>query len=253
MIAIISDIHGNLEALQAVMKRIEEMNIDQIVCLGDVVGYGASPLECINIIKERTKSWIRGNHEAGLLFIAQDFNKKAREALEWTKSTIRKLPRKERAEVWKLIDGTPEKETINDGEILLVHGSPIDPVREYILPRNASDPVRTRQWFEAMGEHKLCFVGHSHVPLMVFENRGVLLIQGEERNIKIGEEKVIVNVGSVGQPRDTDPRACFVVLDTEKKEINYIRVEYDVHAAAEKIFNIPELDDSLGERLILGR
>ncbi len=253
MLAIISDIHGNLEALQAVMKRIEELGIQEIICLGDVVGYGASPLECMDIVKEKARVWIRGNHEAGLLFIAQDFNRKARDALDWTKNIIRKLPRRQRAEVWRLIDSTPERESLLGGEALVVHGSPIDPVREYVLPRNASNPVRVKEWFEAMGEHRICFLGHSHVPLVIFENQGFMLVQGEERDIDVSKGKVIVNVGSVGQPRDNDPRACFVLLDTEKRKISYVRVEYDIRAAAEKILGIPQLDNSLAERLTLGR
>ncbi len=253
MLALISDIHANLEALQAVLARLDELQPSEILCLGDVVGYGASPVECIQEIRKRASVWIRGNHEQGLLFYAQDFNPRAKAALDWTRKQIRALePPGLRGEIWMALDATPEMESYQDGRILLVHGSPSDPIREYVLPRAASDPQKLARWFKDMGTHQLCFLGHSHIPSVLFEEGGLFLPTEENPAVDVGGRRCIVNVGSVGQPRDGNTKACFVTLEGEGK-ITFHRVAYDIQSAVNRILSVPQLPEALAERLEMGR
>lgn len=251
MIALISDIHANLEALQAVLDYLGRLPVRQVVCLGDVVGYGASPVECIALVRERCSHWIRGNHEQGLLYYPQDFNPKARAALEWTKEQINQLPRAQKREIWIALDATPAEATLGE-DVLLVHGSPSDPIREYVLPRAAADAPRLAEWFRAMGAHRLCFIGHSHVPSAITPAGGVFLPGEQGMTVETAQMRYIVNVGSVGQPRDGDPRACFATLE-EGGTVAFHRVPYDVRGAMARIRAVPELPDTLAERLEQGR
>jgi diadenosine tetraphosphatase ApaH/serine/threonine PP2A family protein phosphatase len=252
MIALISDIHGNLEALNQVFSWLDDKEPEEVHCLGDVVGYGASPLECVELVKARCQSYIRGNHEQGLLFYAEDFNPRAKAALDWTRDQINALARVKRRELWNLLDGTPETQSILGGEVLLVHGSPLDPIREYVLPGSAGDPGRMAGWFKAMGKHRICFLGHSHVPFVLFEDGQVVQPTGESYRLDLDNRRCLVNVGSVGQPRDSDPRASFVLLE-DGTRLEYIRLSYDVQGAMKKIRAQEELPQALADRLEIGR
>ena len=252
MIALISDIHGNLEALTKVLERLDREGPEETHCLGDVLGYGASPVACLDLVKERSHSWIRGNHEQGLIFYAEDFNPRAKAALDWTRDEINALPRFRRREIWNILDATPETLSIAGGEILLVHGSPLDPVREYVLPGATADPQRLAAWFRAMGNHRICFLGHSHVPFVLFEDGRVFQPRGEVLQVDLEDRRCLVNVGSVGQPRDGDPRACFVLLE-EGRRLRFVRLSYDVQGAMERIRAVEDLPDALADRLEVGR
>ncbi|MCK9408854.1 MAG: metallophosphoesterase family protein [Bacteriovoracaceae bacterium] len=229
--AIISDIHSNLEALQKALSIIDEKKVDEIICLGDVVGYGANPNECVDLVRSRCSLTVLGNHDAAALDTSQahDFNAIARNAVVWTaehlteesKVFLTSLPMVERRE-----------------NILFVHSSPNSPEAwDYII--DSDDAVYAIRHFD----EQICFIGHTHVP-------GIFSRGGRAKSI-IREEKFIVNVGSVGQPRDGNPMLAFGIFDTSAWEYELVRSEYDIQAAAEKIYEA-KLPEELGNRLMYG-
>ncbi|MEQ8768395.1 MAG: metallophosphoesterase family protein [Planctomycetota bacterium] len=253
--AIISDLHSNTEALEAVFADIRRMGIEDVVCLGDVIGYGPNPRECIDLLLQGPKllHCIRGNHEEALLdeSSATEFNDKARSALDWTRDQLSSdaFPWETNERYWNFIGGLPERADLEDN--LFVHGSPRDPIREYLLPRDSQKPEKMRILFERMDQPK-CFVGHSHVP-------GIYTTGGEYYHpsdlqggtYRCNGEKTLVNVGSVGQPRDGDVRASYVTVSGD--EIRFHRVEYDFRAVMKKIYDTSGLPDYLADRLEKGR
>ncbi len=240
-IAIISDIHGNLEALNAVLKKIEEEKPDKIVCLGDIVGYGANPNECCDIVKKLTDKIVMGNHDSAVCMKTplDWFNPNARTAIEWT---MKKLT----PDNFDFLSKLPL--TLKYENLLFVHASPNSPEEwKYIL--NAYDAYYELQVIK----ENVCFIGHSHVPVtfMLDENLDIFMIDREEFFIE-GGKKYLINVGSVGQPRDFDPRASFGIYDTDKKHFRIIRVDYDIRLAQRKIIEA-DLPVILAERLLYGR
>jgi predicted phosphodiesterase len=245
-IAIISDIHGNLEALRAVLEDIDAVGADTIICLGDLVGYGPSPVECLQTLSNYRVT-ILGNHEAALINGGERFNARARRAIEWTASELNQS--EEGRELLKQASELPTSFR-RDG-MLFVHGSPRDFTNEYLLPKRASQPETLLPQFEAFD--RFCFVGHTHLPGVFepgcrFERPGDMLM-----NIFMldPQSKAIVNVGSVGQPRDRNPDACYVVFDGDS--LVFRRVTYAVEKVVNQIRANPELDNWLGERLREGR
>jgi len=251
--AIISDIHGNLEALDAVLEAARGLGADEIVCLGDLVGYGPRPGECLD--RAMDFAWtIRGNHEEAVLKGAFGFNPTAREAIDWTRSQLK--PRwtsgKQKRDRWEFLKGLPLKQ--EKGNILYVHGSPRDPTMEYILKSDCEDffgePPRKIQDILSKVAH-VCFVGHTHVPGIIDDECEFLTPPEIEGKFTLEpDHKFIVNVGSVGQPRDGDYRACFVTFDGSA--LHYHRVDYDVDKTVQEIEEIPELNDRNGLRLRYG-
>ncbi len=230
-LAVISDIHANLEALHAVLKDIDAHRPDDIVCLGDVVGYGADPSPCLNIIHERCSMIILGNHDEAAFNPEQAmyFNFHARIAVEWT---YRALSEKER-ELLRSFPLKAERE-----QILLVHSTPHEPQEwEYII-----DEVDAQHAFRSFSQ-KICCVGHSHVAAVYSEDPKLTPDKPGYR--------ALVNVGSVGQPRDRDPRASWCLIDTDSWSIDIHRVEYDIDTAANKI-RAAGLPPQLAERLYHG-
>lgn len=249
MDAFLSDIHGNLCALEAVLDEMTRLGVRRIFCLGDVVGYGPSPRECI----QRAMGFdlcLRGNHEAALLFAPEDFNPHARAALEWTRDRLNasEYPREMNHALWRWLDSLPEQ--YRTEEALLVHGSPRDPVREYMLPHDVRDTEKMAQVFARM-DRPLCLVGHSHVPGIFTEDLRFISPNAVGGTWKPEGGKVLVNVGSVGQPRDGDPRACFVTRDGGT--LRFHRVPYDVRDTAERILGTGTLPGILAYRLEEGR
>jgi diadenosine tetraphosphatase ApaH/serine/threonine PP2A family protein phosphatase len=234
--AFISDIHSNYEALAAVLADIREQGIDQVYCLGDVVGYGPNPRECLQAVKHFSVC-ILGNHDEAIFTGAEpdEFGPLALQAVDWTREQLhaehhtflRRLPRSYREE-----------------PLLLVHGSPRDPTNEYVLPMDAHNPNKMADLFDRF-DH-CCLQGHTHIP-GVFSDSQFLRLHEIEQSYALNDEKVMINVGSVGQPRDGDPRACYVVL--EDRQLIFRRVEYDVASTVAKIHRIEQLDDSFGDRL----
>lgn len=255
--AIISDIHGNVEALQVVLADIKQRGVTRILCLGDIIGYGPDPLRCIDLVRQHCEWSLMGNHDFGVLYEPTNFNPGAESAAFWTRDALDAEPedqaRRERYEFLgklrvRVVETGPDGKT----PVLFVHGSPRRPINEYIFPDDvASAPDKLSTIFERVP--RICFVGHTHVP-GVFTDEPDFYMPGELTNATytIGDqEKAIINVGSVGQPRDLDPRASYVIVDNAT--VQFIRLPYDVEACAKKIKAIPQLSDWLADRLMEGR
>ena len=239
--AIISDIHGNLEAFQAVLDALSEEDIDTYLSVGDCIGYGANPKECIELLRSlNPEVLIAGNHEWGVLGLkeADYFNELAQYAISWT----RKILDKDEIEYLKSFSLVYE-----DDKMTLVHGTLNMPEEfYYILDTDDAEAAMGRM------RNSLCFVGHSHVPGVFASNHHKVEIL-ESQSIRLEyERKYIINAGSVGQPRDGDPRASYVVYDTENPTLEIRRVEYDVKKAQGKILKAG-LPTRLADRLSEGR
>ncbi len=240
-IALISDIHANLEALVSVVKQIEKLHVDEIYCLGDVIGYGCEPSACLDIVNKIASVKLLGNHEAVVLGMisTKSYTETARISSDWTKD---KLSEKD----IEIISSFQMTHTAED--MFLVHASPFEPDKwHYILT-----PAEASLSFDVLRK-PLCFHGHTHVPVIFSEVPGDLPHKKTAHNFDPDEEsRYLVNVGAVGQPRDNDPRACFATYDTEFKEVCFYRSEYDISTAQAKMTEA-ELPDLLIERLAVGR
>ena len=237
---IISDIHGNLEALEAARKEIDRIGPDKILCLGDLVGYGAAPNECVESAREIIDLCVAGNHDFGAVGrtdIAY-FNMYAREAILWTAETLKQ-------DVFDYLNGLSLTEA-EGNDILIVHATPREPERwNYIFTHE-----QALEEFRTFAE-RICFVGHSHQP-MIYElmDEETLIVNADHVDVMAGR-RYLVNVGSVGQPRDGDPRASICLYDTDSGEIGIRRVEYDIEGAKKRI-NDAGLPAVLANRLSWG-
>jgi len=238
--AIISDIHGNYEALTAVLDVIDEMDVDGIVCLGDVVGYGANPNEVVELVRSRADVTVRGNHDQAAVVPAEEayFNSWAVQAIRWTRDELTE-------DNLDYLRSLMYESFLAD--VRLVHASPGEPEKwRYIL-----SPQAAAQEFSTFDE-SFCFIGHSHVPMIVLRTEiGTSELLEGEVALPAGA-RVLMNVGSVGQPRNGDPRACFAVLDLEERSARLVPVAYDLHTARTKILQAG-LPRFLGDRLLLGQ
>jgi diadenosine tetraphosphatase ApaH/serine/threonine PP2A family protein phosphatase len=253
--ALISDVHGNLEALQAVLEDIDRERVDTVICLGDVVGYGPNPCECVKLVRDRCSLVILGNHDQGALFDPDGFNSGAERAIRWTRHQLEMHDRMPRNAADPLMDFLGElPRTSTDGDFLFVHGSARRPLDEYVFPEDIYNPLKIEHIFELVGRY--CFQGHTHIP-------GVFTVSPEfispsvpqsspEVAIELPPSKAMVNVGSVGQPRDNDPRACYVVVEDDRR-VRFRRIAYPHETTAKKIHAIADLDNFLGDRLAQGR
>jgi diadenosine tetraphosphatase ApaH/serine/threonine PP2A family protein phosphatase len=240
---VLGDIHGNLEALEACLVHADRQGADRYVCVGDIVGYGASPCECVDRIRELTPHVVAGNHDCAAIGRADIdyFNLYAREAILWTRRSLSEDDK-------SYLASLPLKLNVNG--FVLVHSTVHDPdVFGYIESASAA-----RDSFVAMRSSTLAFVGHSHVPVTFFCEKNVSEIwYSQDIELPLGDfEKAIVNVGSVGQPRDDNPDACYVLYDSDQHSMTLCRVAYDIEKAREKIIssNLPEV---LAARLLIGR
>ena len=258
MFAILSDIHSNIEALSTVMADIEKRGIKTIYCLGDVVGYGPNPRECLDLIIERSKWCVLGNHDYAVFYEPTNFNYGAEQASFWTRDVLESEEDKKLGDRrWSFLGELSMRHTLEtelgpaSAVIDFVHASPRRPVNEYIFPDDVyTNPMKVRLLFEKI-QH-VCFVGHTHMP-------GVFLDEpdfyppdelGGSYPI-INEEKAIVNIGSVGQPRDKDNRASYVYV--EDNRVHFVRLEYDFETTMSKIYEIDQLDNFHADRLRDGR
>lgn len=229
-IAVISDIHSNLEALTNVLKDIDRRRADEIICAGDLVGYGPNPNEVVEIIRKRNILTVRGNHDHHIDLKGLGwFNTYASRALEWTAKSLKE----ENKEFLLKLPLQMELER-EDKKILLVHGSLDNPLYDYLSPQAREDTLnRTLE-----GEKTdILIVGHSHFPFI--------------RKVKSGEG-LVLNPGSVGQPRDGNPKASYSILRPGRREAEIVRLKYDVGTCAGKIrgSGLPEF---LAERLFSGK
>lgn len=251
MIAFISDIHANLSALEAVLADLDAVGtVERIYCLGDVVGYGPQPRECLDIVASRCKMILMGNHEHALLYGAYGFHAAAKRAIDWTRDTLQKVqPAAQRKALMELLQNLPIRHEIDD--ILLVHGSPRDPVMEYVLESDlweGSDSDKMDSIFA--GFQRLCFVGHTHRPGVFTEDRCFLAAAELANGFDVSDGKYLINVGSVGQPRDRNPLACYTLFSGDA--VYFRRVAYDIDDTAERVRRIDQLDRRFAERLFRG-
>ncbi|HET7589462.1 MAG TPA: metallophosphoesterase family protein [Solirubrobacterales bacterium] len=243
--AVISDIHSNRQALEAVLAAIEEAGLDEVWCLGDMVGYGADPDACTALVRERCNLCLVGNHDLAVLgaLDIKTFSEGAASAVEWTRENVSEDTLGFLAE----LEPAGSRE-----EVGLFHASPRDPVWEYVLSGDQAEAG-----FEAM-EERVGLIGHSHIALFFFHPPGARLggAQGAQTDdgaeIGLAEGEWLLNPGSVGQPRDGDPRAAWLELDTTAWTARWHRVPYDIEAAASAI-RAAGLPSALAERLEVGR
>ena len=249
--ALISDIHGNLEALEAVLDDIQQISVDEIYCLGDIIGYGPNPCECLDLVIKKCSATILGNHDQAALFDPDGFNPMALQAIYWTRDQLDNGPGSTATvnKRWDFLGELPRH--LDQGEFRFVHGSPRDPTNEYVFPEYVFDQRKMEILFGKVQNY--CFMGHTHLP-GIFTTQCEFISPDEcDNEFALGSEKVLVNVGSVGQPRDDDNRSCYAILDMDAKTLSYRRVEYDIDKTADKIYAIPDLSDALGDRLKHGR
>jgi predicted phosphodiesterase len=241
-VAVVSDIHGNRQAFEAVLEAIAASEAAEVWCLGDLVGYGADPDACVELAREHTAVCLAGNHDlavAGLIPI-EDFSRGASVAARWTREVIAS------ENLAFLATLAPEA---REGEIGLFHASPRDPVWEYVLSALLAELCMTAQ------DRRVCLIGHSHVALSFTRADGALATGEPQRagsELDISRDEWLLNPGSVGQPRDGDARAAWLLLDLDGWRASYMRTEYDVASAAAAI-RAAALPDSLAERLEYGQ
>ena len=244
-VAVLSDIHSNRQALEAVLAAVEEAGVEEIWCLGDMVGYGAEPDACTALVRERCSTCLVGNHDLALLgaLDISTFSEAAAAAVEWTRANVSE----ETLEFLRSLEPTASQNGVG-----LFHASPRDPIWEYVLSTDQAEAG-----FEAQDE-RVSLIGHSHIALFFARTagdsgghaQGAQASDGEA--VEIAEGEWLLNPGSVGQPRDSDPRAAWLELDTERWVATYHRVDYDIDAAAAAI-RAAGLPDVLAERLEVGR
>lgn len=232
------------------IEELDRRGIKEIFCLGDLVGYGPQPAECLDLVIERQIASIMGNHDQAVIYEPTNFNAGAERASYWTRQCLEDESQKEkRNQRWAFLGRLMVR--LQMGKILLVHGSPRRPISEYIFPDDIyTNTSKISAIFERV-EH-LCFVGHTHVPGVFLEDPDFYSTDELDFVYPISDnERAIINVGSVGQPRDQDTRASFAIVSEENVE--FVRVAYDIDVTAKLIYDNPSLDDFEGKRLYEGR
>jgi predicted phosphodiesterase len=243
-IAVVSDVHSNLAALEAVLRHAEELHaLDEMWVLGDLVGYGPQPGECLALLRRYSLVCVTGNHDRAAIgeLSTENFNPDAARSNAWTAEHLTE-------EEVEYLRGLPE--VVIREPITLVHGSLRMPVWEYIFTEDVANAQFERQ------ETLYSLVGHTHLP-MVFEE-----VPGRERPIRfplshedvldLGERRLIMNPGGVGQPRDGDPRSAYAIYDTEEKTVSFYRIPYDIEAT-QRAMTEAGLPERLIRRLSFGR
>jgi putative phosphoesterase len=230
-IAIISDIHSNLQALEKALSLIDGMSVTEIVCLGDIVGYGGNPNECVDLVRQRASRCVIGNHDAAALDTTRSwyFTKDGRTAIDWTHKVLTK-------ESSEYLSSLPFR--IEADHFTLVHANPAEP--------ETWAYVSTLEEASAQFDHfktSLCFIGHTHIPSVCGEDLKTFILKDDIR--------FLINVGSVGQPRDHNPQLSFGLLDTDAWVYENVRADYDVHGAAQAILD-NALPRALAQRLFNG-
>jgi len=277
LIAIVSDVHGNRHALEAVLRDSEAQGADELWCLGDIVGYGPEPIECLSILRERAHAIIRGNHEQAVLEGPTGFNPMAAAAIRWTRIRLdAAVAGAQRAasgadgasavgtavagaasadtsssDLLRFIASLPERS--DQHSAVLVHGSPGQPLDEYLFKEDALDQMpRNRDYSPKLARcfrliDRPCFIGHTHVPGIIGEDLAWTSPEDCGGSFDTHGERCLVNVGSTGQPRDGDVRASYALFDG--RHVMFRRVAYDLEATARAIRATPGLPDALALRL----
>ncbi len=239
---LISDIHGNLEALEAVLEFADKFKPYQLICLGDLIGYGADPKACIDRVGEEANLILAGNHDLAVAGVisADGFNPIAQESLKWTQEVLDEDDK-------ELLANLPLQYI--DGDYCFTHASPIEPMNFHYV-RTLED---VEEVLSAIGQ-RFCFIGHTHLPVIVGLNtaNGNMEILREARINLVDGFRYFVNAGSLGQPRDSNPDACIVFFDDEYQTIEFFRIPYDISTSQDKILS-EGLPSYLAERLTLAR
>jgi predicted phosphodiesterase len=241
-VAIVSDVHGNRQAFESVLEAIEASECQEMWCLGDLVGYGADPDVCVDLAREHAAICLAGNHDlvvTGALPLEM-FSRGAALAARWTQDTISPQTR-------SYLESLQPSQT--DEPVGLYHASPRDPVWEYVLSDLQAELCLDSQ------QHRVCLIGHSHVALSFSRFAGEPAAgqtRAASEDLELGQGEWLINPGSVGQPRDGDPRAAWLELDLDRWQAVYHRTEYDIDGAAAAI-RAARLPDSLAERLAFGQ
>jgi predicted phosphodiesterase len=241
-VAIVSDIHGNRQAFEAVLDAIGETECEELWCLGDLVGYGADPDACVALVREHAAICLAGNHDLGVTgtIPLEQFSRGAALAATWTRESIAEDTR----EYLETLEPLNLEEPVG-----LYHASPRDPVWEYVL-----SPLQAELCLDVQ-QQRIALIGHSHVALSFSRVPGSPATgqtRGDEAEVDLSEGEWLVNPGSVGQPRDGDPRAAWMELDLDGWRVVYRRTDYDIAGAAAAI-RAARLPDSLADRLQYGQ
>lgn len=240
---VVADVHSNLEAFQAVIAHAEaDGGFERVLCLGDIVGYGPDPGDCLTLLRSYPHAAVAGNHDLAAIgeLSVETFNPAAKAAALWTRH---RLTPDEQA----YLRSNPLRHS--EAEATLLHGTPREPVWEYFLPW-LMPPQATAECFRLF-DTPLCLLGHSHLPFACDEVGNVTPFRDGDV-LAIGGERLIVNPGSVGQPRDGDPRAAYALYDTDARTLTHHRVAYDIERTQLKMASVG-LPDSLAARLSFGR
>jgi predicted phosphodiesterase len=241
-VAVLSDVHGNRHALEAVLADVASEHVSETWCLGDLVGYGADPNDCVAMTLEACSVVLAGNHDLGVTgdLSLDEFSRGAALAARWTQEVIRP----EALEALRELEAQGEARDVG-----LYHGSPRDPIWEYVLSALLADLCLDIQ------AHRICLIGHSHVALSFVRQEGESAT-GEPRRagdqVSLDQGEWLLNPGSVGQPRDGDPRAAWLLLDLGEQRAQWRRVDYDV-GGAQAAIRAARLPESLAERLEYGQ
>ncbi len=238
-IGVFSDIHGNWHALKAVLDDLDQQGVEELFCCGDVVGYGAFPNECCEALRERRAPTIAGNHDHAALGRTNIsfFNDVAKAAVLWTRQTLT-------PENYEFLAGLPM--ALSSGDFYFVHASPHSPEEwNYVLTRGEA-----KLCFQHFKE-RFCFIGHSHQPFVIEQYEGAIACPSSPIVTIQADKRYLINVGSVGQPRDRNPMACYAIVDMPKHRIEFHRVEYDIQAAQDGILR-SQLPSPLADRLGFG-
>jgi len=240
--AIFGDIHGNLDALQTCVEHMREEGVEAYVCLGDIIGYGAQPSECIEVVRGLTDISIAGNHEYAVVgkMSLEFFNAYAREAVEWTQNQLSE-------EETEFLRNLPLVERM--GSFTVVHSTLHAPEAFGYI-----ETLYSANMSLSLLDDQVCFVGHSHIPIsfVLDQDEQTTTYSMDEEIVLSPHHKALINVGSVGQPRDENPKAAYATYDPEEGLVNIHRLDYDVESAAQKIRDAG-LPDVLSSRLLIGR
>jgi predicted phosphodiesterase len=224
--ALISDVHANLEALEAVLKDIRRRKREPILFLGDAVGYGPNPNECLEVLRAHCKVLLAGNHDRAAVGLTdiEYFNEYAKAAILWTREVLSEKNR-------QFIEGLPVLKKMTKENVLLAHSSPKEPESWHYLLTLWDAEINFHYFDE-----RICVIGHSHLPFVIERLPSGEMLTSAGRT-RLGENgRYIINAGSVGQPRDRDPRACYALIDDD--EVEFVRVEYNSDATRRKMHDV---------------
>ena len=254
--AVFSDIHNNIEAFRTVLDDIQKQNVEKCFCLGDLLGYGPKPVECVDLMMKLCKEGmvevcLLGNHDQATLYDPEGFNQIAEVAVFWTREVLESARGVRASARWDFISERPSIHRFKDS-FLFVHGSPQSPINEYVFEEDTDDKNKMSRLFSLTPQY--CFMGHTHVPgvfvdisshsdYQYFSYKAILEKYGGR--FPLGDQKLMINVGSVGQPRDLIPESCYVVVQYEENGsdnfVEYRRVPYDISKTQAEIKSVPQL------------